>query len=207
MEVSTETEERVAAEAMAAARRAEQLAAIRAEEQRKVAEAAAEAQRRAEEEACQSADMAAARKVPPHTASSCRLEHKAAALLMRCEQDVSVCARTPGPMSSNVRNHSSAWNRQSTAPAMSGSCLGAARLDQQPDELGKAAGKGGGTAGGAASFGGGPHRDVRAAFPRWQPCGAPLPHLRPAAGAIRLHRCKGRRTSCHDLAYSALLVV
>lgn len=63
MEVSTETEERLAAEAMAAARRAEQLAAIRAEEQRKAAEAVAAQERQAADAARQAAQLEAARKV------------------------------------------------------------------------------------------------------------------------------------------------
>lgn len=63
MEVSTETEERLAAEQLAAARRAEQLAAIRAEEQRKAAEAAADDERRAQAVARQAAELELARKV------------------------------------------------------------------------------------------------------------------------------------------------
>jgi hypothetical protein len=63
VEVSTETEERLAAEQLAAARRAEQLAAIRAEEQRKAAEAAADVERRAQAAARQAAELESARKV------------------------------------------------------------------------------------------------------------------------------------------------
>ena len=63
VEVSTETEERLAAEQLAAARRAEQLAAIRADEQRKAAEAAAQSERQAQLAARQAAELEYARKV------------------------------------------------------------------------------------------------------------------------------------------------
>jgi len=63
VEVSQETEQRLAAEAAAAARRAEQLAAIRAQEERKAAEAEEVAHRQRAEAARQAAQLEAARKV------------------------------------------------------------------------------------------------------------------------------------------------
>ena len=84
VEISSETQQRKAAEAAAAARRAEQLAAIRAEEQCKADEAAAAAQQQAAEAARQAAELEAVRKVGRSAKESAHIGKQTLTAVLEC---------------------------------------------------------------------------------------------------------------------------